>query len=159
MWIGIRYLIRSSNSCFFCSLCTWCAIPGVMASVAVSTDSRTRTTDVYSQTQECNGSSEWPQVICCETMGHCDKIDGEGSEDACLQMLQHDFGYNVLMAGGSNTVLVKGSVLDQPLRLQRWIAKHMYCHYCRSTCWPFSLIKGGKLHCLSAACISKGMTC
>ena len=113
----------------------------------------------YCQTQESNGSWEWPQVICCETMGHCDKIDGEGSEDACLQMLQHDFGYNVLMAGGSNTVLVKGSVLDQHLRLQRWIAKHMYCHYCGSTWWPFSLIKGGKLHCLSAACISEGMTC
>ena len=92
-------------------------------------------------------------MICCETLGHCDKTDGEGSEDACLQML-HDFGYNVLMAGGSNTVLVKGSVLDQPLRLQRWIATHMYCHYCGSTCWPFSLIKGGKLHCSSAACTS-----
>ena len=39
----------------------------------------------YCETQEFNGSWEWPEVICCETLGHCNKTDGEGSEDACLQ--------------------------------------------------------------------------
>jgi hypothetical protein len=100
----------------------------------------------HCRTQEANASWEWPDVIVCETLGHCDRKVGTGAEAACMESLR-ECRYSMLTSGGPNVTLVNNSAFRYHKPLRDWIAK-LHCNDCAYTDqWPFTMGKGGKLRC------------
>ena len=64
--------------------------------------------------------THWPDVIQFESMGHCDKLDGEGSETAVVRSLE-SYGYAVVTSGYQDTQMVRPAALHAESRLQRWV--------------------------------------
>ena len=101
----------------------------------------------YCFEQQGKGSWEWPDVICYEAQGHCDKKDGVRAEAAILESLQ-EVGYSALLLGGGTATLVHYLAYRWRQWLRNWVANHMHCTDCgRIDCWPFTMERGGKLYC------------
>jgi hypothetical protein len=82
----------------------------------------------HCRTQEANDRWEWPDVIVCETLGHCDRKVGTGAEAACIESLRA-CRYSMLMSGGPNVTLVNNSAFTNRKPLRDWIAQ-LYCSDC-----------------------------
>jgi hypothetical protein len=100
----------------------------------------------HCRTQEADGSWEWPDVIVYETLGHCDRKVGMGTEAACMEMLR-EWRYSVLTLGGPNVTLVNNSAFRYHEPLRAWIAK-LHCKDCAYTdFWPFTMGTDGEMRC------------
>ena len=75
--------------------------------------------------------SEWPQLIQFETMGHCDELEGTGSEWATVEALEVE-GYTLVNFGHHNTYLVLAQALKKEHRLQKWLWTWR-CTHCRAS--------------------------
>ena len=70
----------------------------------------------------CEGGGHlnaWPDVVCFETLGHCDALDGSSTEDNMITCL-NGHGYCTLMVG-ADTVMVRDAALRARSRLRRWL--------------------------------------
>lgn len=100
---------------------------------------------LHSMLDHCNregGKESWPDVIQFETMGHSDKIDGCGSEDAILDCLRRA-GY-LLAASGSDTQVVREEAIKTESRVARWVDT-FHCERCGvqgREGMPFSVCSG-----------------
>ena len=89
----------------------------------------------------------WPSVIQFETMGHSDKIDGSGAEQAILHSLTHA-GY-LLAASGKDTQLVHEDAISRERTVARWVAT-FWCKRCGLTGkdgMPFAMLDGHEMVC------------
>lgn len=104
----------------------------------------------------CSRSSNehvWPDILQFETMGHCDRLYGDYSEDEMLRCLE-DFGY-IVVCRGNDTQLVRGSALDAKVRLQHWLDR-ICCKRCWASgmgCIPFTSYSGAGTMCKNCACL------
>ena len=71
---------------------------------------------------------EWPQIIQFETMGHCDELEGLGTEWATIVALQVE-GYTLLSYSNYNTVLVHAESAKREARLNGWL-ETFSCYRC-----------------------------
>ena len=62
----------------------------------------------------------WPDLIAFETMGHCDKREAPGSENAILEEFGRD-GYIVVSMSDYDSYIIRATALDQQDRLQWWV--------------------------------------
>ena len=82
----------------------------------------------HCQEQENNGFSDWPEVVQFETMSHCDKVEGKGTEWRVITQLQ-EVGYELVHFSHRNSQLVRKAALLCP-RIHKW-AGTMACRYCQ----------------------------
>lgn len=84
----------------------------------------------------------WPQVIQFETMGHCDKKEGRGTEWNVIKALQAE-GYTLVNFSYHNSHLVLSSALRTEARIQDWVSGWT-CETCRRS-WelPYSTNQQG----------------
>eukprot|EP00928_Gymnodinium_smaydae_P014476 TRINITY_DN1530_c0_g1_i1.p1 TRINITY_DN1530_c0_g1~~TRINITY_DN1530_c0_g1_i1.p1 ORF type:complete len:604 (-),score=96.73 TRINITY_DN1530_c0_g1_i1:147-1958(-) len=69
----------------------------------------------------------WPDVIQFESLGHCDRVDGPGSEAAVIHALE-DAGYQAA-CHGKDTQLVRRAALAEGSPVKAW-ADTFRCRYC-----------------------------
>ena len=87
----------------------------------------------------------WPDIIQFESMGHCDKIDGEGAESNVVRALRRDDKY-ALVARGKDTQMVRVAALHSEQRIQQWV-ETLQCDHCRvrgENGFPFRIKSGTK---------------
>ena len=82
----------------------------------------------HCQEQERNGFSDWPEVVQFETMSHCDKVEGKGTEWRVITQLQ-EVGYELVHFSHRNSQLVRRDALLCP-RIHKW-AGTMACRDCQ----------------------------
>lgn len=70
----------------------------------------------------------WPDLIQFETMGHCDRQEGIGSEKALLETLEN-LGYTSVAISDHNSHVMNSAALEREKRLERWVYK-WYCYIC-----------------------------
>ena len=70
----------------------------------------------------------WPDIVQFETMGHSDKIYGEGSEVAIIRELE-SHGYTVAHWSPNDTQMVRTMALYAESRIEGW-ADVLLCDYC-----------------------------
>ena len=70
----------------------------------------------------------WPDIIQFETMGHCDELEGDGTEKKTIQLLEGN-GYKLLCYGHKDTHLVRKEAAGSD-RLKGWLRK-WHCDYCK----------------------------
>jgi len=75
-----------------------------------------------------NHPEHWPELIQFETMGHCDRHEGIGTEKNCLEALQQE-GYTLAQVSDFNSHVIFTTALDKEIRLQKWI-NTWYCNDC-----------------------------
>ena len=73
-------------------------------------------------------SHAWPDIICFETLGHSDRIDGPTAEESMVHSLVQDCGY-CLVVSGHDTTVIRIDALATELRLQHWLNLAM-CERC-----------------------------
>merc|ERR1719198_1278370 len=100
----------------------------------------------HCQEQQEQGIIEWPEVIQFETMSHCDKVEGTGTEWAVIKQLQH-VGYVLVHFSYHNTHLVYKEALQKEARIQRWAGQYV-CATCKQH-WrfPYISVYGPLPHC------------
>lgn len=70
----------------------------------------------------------WPDMIQFETMGHCDRQEGVGTEKAVLDAFERE-GFTLVAISDHNSHVMRSSALDKERRLQKWVYK-WYCYMC-----------------------------
>jgi len=96
------------------------------------------------------GINAWPEVIQCETQGHCDKIEGAGTEEQLTRQLLSS-GYIRIFFTSCNSNFIYEPSLRGSKRLQRWMS-HFYCRWCGwSESFPFTNASGS-MCCWSCYC-------
>ena len=94
--------------------------------------------DVGSMIEYCQQTpSAWPDLIQFETMGHCDKKEGEGTERRLIETLEKE-GYLLVNSGHHNSHLVLRSALDTEQRLQDWVSAWRCTSCWKPWCLPFT---------------------
>jgi len=78
--------------------------------------------------KEEQGKDAWPEVIQFESMGHCDKREGEGAETEIISRLKRS-GYELIYWTYHNTVLVRNSVASCQ-RIANWL-RTLVCRQCK----------------------------
>ena len=90
--------------------------------------------------KEEEGASDrnaWPDVICFESAGHCDRKEGAATEETIVGKLQ-ECGYAMFAGDSMNTFMVNLRALEQSQRLKTWLDE-LLCPKCgyRGRCaWP-----------------------
>ncbi len=104
---------------------------------------------------QCDNEA-WPHLIQFETMGHCDQLEGEGTEWSIVRALEEQ-GYMLVSYSYRNTHLVLKEALLRDKRLKSWVGtwKCSFCYRrwqhpywtqgCRPTCKRCRFGKGGAL--------------
>ncbi len=73
--------------------------------------------------EQCSsGGDAWPDVIQFETMGHCDRVEGWGTEWAAIEALEGQ-GYILIHYSHCNTQLDLERRLETKAKLEKWVAK------------------------------------
>ena len=105
---------------------------------------------LHCQKQEHCGVDAWPRVIQFETMSHCDKMEGEGTEWNVIWDLERH-GYTMLHFSHHNSHLVRRDALNSNERVRAW-AWSFRCHRCFDR-WRFPYFTDGDavLHCQQCA--------
>lgn len=83
----------------------------------------------------------FPNLIQVETMGHCDRQEGLGSEKAVLDSFQQE-GYSLVSLSDHNSYLVLDAALSIERPLQKWVYK-WYCYICYGQ-WQMPYISNKK---------------
>ena len=103
--------------------------------------------------------SAWPDLIQFETMGHCDKKEGQGAERGVIEKLEKE-GYMLVNSGHHNSHLVLTSALETEKRLEDWVSA-WGCTWCKKP-WckkpwrlPFTSNYNG---CFCSACMNSSWT-
>ena len=92
-----------------------------------------------------NNNNVWPDVVCFETQGHCDAIDGPSTEEKTVTRLKMH-GYCTVLTG-HDTVMVRDEAaltVVRRSRLERWL-DGVQCEQCWSRArdgMPFACISG-----------------
>lgn len=99
-----------------------------------------------SMIQHCRRDPEaWPDVIQFETMGHCDQLEGRGTEWRVIKDLQME-GYRLIGYSYHNSHLAREVALRRERRLEEWAAKWA-CRIC-GVRWKFPYITDHEgIHC------------
>lgn len=90
------------------------------------------------------GIDSWPDIIQFESMGHCDKIDGRGSEEAVLQSLE-GAGYLIAATGKDTQAIFEKAIRRDP-RVQKFLSTYK-CRTCGVQGWrgmPYCCISLGE---------------
>ena len=98
----------------------------------------------------------WPSMIQFETQGHCDALEGDGTEWEIIRSLQRE-GYLLVAYSNYDTYLVHWRRLGRDARLRRWI--HSWCcNRCRKhRKFPYIARKNWDVLCWD--CMTKGRSC
>jgi len=84
--------------------------------------------------QQWHGIDVWPHVIQFETMNHCDKVEGTGTEWKITSDLE-SHGYTTVHYSHHNSHVVRTDILHMEGRVQKW-ASGFRCSLC-SCSWKF----------------------
>jgi len=94
----------------------------------------------------------WPWLIQFETMGHCDKLEGQGTEWAIIGALEAE-GYRLVNYSYHNTHLVLETALRSEPRLEAWVGSWK-CRDCHRS-WALPYISTGEgIYCKRCRCTS-----
>ena len=107
----------------------------------------------------CRNTGEWPSVIQFETMGHCDDVDGHGTEWAVIGELE-SAGYIVLGYSWLDTHLVHREA-PHSTQLQDWL-ETWQCEKCGTTkAFPYIRSESGTFcsRCSSLPCYEPQPSC
>lgn len=83
----------------------------------------------YCKDEEKRDNMAWPDVIQFESMGLCDKVEGDGTEWAIIDSLR-SVGYELAHFSHYNTQLIHRGALRLNTRILRWAAETFRCHFC-----------------------------
>lgn len=97
--------------------------------------------------QHCRERPEaWPWLIQFETMGHCDHLDGEGTEWAVIHELEME-GYTLVSQSHYNSHLVRSEEIGHSRPLTRWVDSWRCTHCGRQRCFPYVSMKAEGIIC------------
>ena len=86
--------------------------------------------------------SAWPWLIQFETMGNCDKVEGNGTEWSIIHQLE-DAGYLLVGYSHGNTHMAWQQALRYEKRLQKWV-RSWKCKCCqRRELFPYVTTRNG----------------
>ena len=80
--------------------------------------------------QHCKTNpTHWPEMIQFETMGHCDVLEGQGTELRVLETLQGE-GYKIITISEYNSIVIKASAIENE---EKWrnVVGEWYCSNCK----------------------------
>jgi len=96
--------------------------------------------------------SPWPDVIQFETMAHCDKVEGHGTEWGVITLLQNA-GYVLVHYSRHNSHLVFGEVLEKEHRVWRWAESFVCC--CCGCRGKYPYVSDSDMHVYCRPCLYK----
>ena len=105
---------------------------------------------VHCQQQENCGVDAWPCVIQFETMSHCDKMEGEGTEWNVIRDLERH-GYTMLHFSHHNSHVVRRGVLNSNERVQAWAGSFRCCLCSRRWGFPYCSDGDAVVYCQQCA--------
>ena len=87
----------------------------------------------------------WPDIIQFETLGHCDALEGDGTEKKTIQLLEGN-GYKLLCNGPKDTYMVRMEAAGSD-RLKDWLRTWL-CDHCKQHGeFPYVSTYRGRLVC------------
>ena len=96
--------------------------------------------------QKWHGNNVWPHVIQFETMNHCDKVEGAGTEMQIIRDLENH-GYTTVHYSCHNTHVVRDDILRMNGRARKW-ASSFRCSQCSGRqLFPYTSDKEGVVYC------------
>jgi len=91
----------------------------------------------YCSWEQRRGHDLWPYVIQFETMGHCDRLEGRGTEWSVISDLER-IGYTLICYSHYNSQLVYNKALKNEPRIYNWTTQ-LTCRSCRRQ-WNFPYV-------------------
>ena len=97
--------------------------------------------------EQCSsGGDAWPDVIQFETMGHCDRVEGWGTEWAAIEALEGQ-GYILIHYSHCNTQLDLERRLETKAKLEKWVSQFTCCKCQGRRFFPYISDAGGTYYC------------